>query len=199
MTSYFLVLFGLCLPVWVLGAMFDIQLFKGFKLFQAGLAMPMIAALLVTYRQRGKAGLAALLRRTYDAGKIKPRKWFVPILFLIPSFGFVDYCVVRLAGTDVPPPTFSVVGLSRATPSIRCKSAIARSRQASSRPRLGGLPHPGIRHQRLLLGGLDLLARRLHHRAACLVRVDLQQLRKELVLDGAVPLDFRAAVTTILC
>src|SRR5512138_1079243 len=54
---YFLLLFGLCLPVWVVGPIFDIQLFPGFKLFQAGLAMPMIAALLLTHREHGRAGL----------------------------------------------------------------------------------------------------------------------------------------------
>jgi len=72
LSSYFLLLFGLCLPVWVIGPIFDIQLLPGLKLFQAGLAMPMIAALLLTYRERGRAGLAALLRRTYDVGNIKP-------------------------------------------------------------------------------------------------------------------------------
>jgi hypothetical protein len=39
----FVLLFGLCIPAWVIGAMFDIQLFPGFKLFPASLAMPMVA------------------------------------------------------------------------------------------------------------------------------------------------------------
>jgi hypothetical protein len=46
LSRYFLLLFGLCLLIWLLGPRFDVQLFPGFKLFQAGLAMPMIAALL---------------------------------------------------------------------------------------------------------------------------------------------------------
>jgi hypothetical protein len=73
LSRYFLLLFGLCIPLWVIGAIFDVQLFAGFKLFQAGLAMPMIASLLLTYHERGWAGTAALLRRTYDVNKIKPR------------------------------------------------------------------------------------------------------------------------------
>jgi len=110
LSSYFLLLFGLCLPVWVIGPIFDIQLLPGLKLFQAGLAMPMIAALLLTYRERGRAGLAALLRRTYDVGNIKPRIWFLPILFVFPSLGFINYCILQLAGADIPSPTFSLVG-----------------------------------------------------------------------------------------
>jgi len=109
-SRYFLLLFGLCVPVWVVGAKFDIQLFPGFKLFQAGLAMPIIAALLLTNREQGWAGIAALLRRTYDVGKIEPRIWFLPMLLVFPSFGFINYEILRLLGTDIPPPTFSLVG-----------------------------------------------------------------------------------------
>jgi membrane protease YdiL (CAAX protease family) len=107
---YFLLLFGLCLPVWIIGAIVDIELFPGFKLFQAGLAMPMIASLLLTYRERRWAGITALLRRTYDAGDIKPRIWFLAILGIYPSFGFINYWILRAAGAEIPSPTFSLVG-----------------------------------------------------------------------------------------
>ena len=70
MTRYILLLFGLCIPIWVIGARYDLELFPGFKLFQAGLAMPMVAALILTYRERGWAGTAALLRRTYDIARV---------------------------------------------------------------------------------------------------------------------------------
>jgi len=107
---YFLLLFGLCLPVWVIGAIFDIELFPGFKLFQAGLAMPMIASLLLTYRERRWSGITALLRRTYDVVNIKPRIWFLPIFLVYPSLGFINYWTLRGAGADIPSPTFSLVG-----------------------------------------------------------------------------------------
>ena len=110
LARYFLLLFGLCLPVWVIGAVFDIELFPGFRLFQTGLAMPMIAALILTARERGRTGIMALLRRTYDVGHIKPRIWFLPIFFVYPSLGFVNYWVLHAAGVDIPSPTFSLVG-----------------------------------------------------------------------------------------
>jgi membrane protease YdiL (CAAX protease family) len=111
LSCFVLVLFGLCVPVWVIGAMVDIEIFPGFKLFQAGLAMPMIAAFLLTYRERGWAGVVALLRRTVDVGSISPRLWFLPILLVYPSFGFINYWLMRQSGADVPPPTFSLVAL----------------------------------------------------------------------------------------
>jgi len=111
LSRFVLVLFGLCVPVWVIGATVDVEIFPGFKLFQAGLAMPMIASFLLTYRERGWAGIVALLRRTVDVGSVSPRLWFLPILLVFPSFGLINYCLMRQAGADIPPPTFSLVVL----------------------------------------------------------------------------------------
>ena len=110
MARYFLLLFGLCVPVWVIGSLFDVQLLPGLQLFQAGLAMPMVAALILTYHEREWPGVAALLRRTRDVGKIRPRAWFLPILLVYPSFGFINYLILRQTGTEIPPPTFSLLG-----------------------------------------------------------------------------------------
>src|SRR5512143_1414962 len=107
---FVLLLFELCVPVWVLGALFDIELFPGFKLFQAGLAMPMVASLILTYEERRWPGIAALLRRTGDVAGIKPRIWFLPILFVFPSLGLINYWIVRQSGADIPSPTFSLIG-----------------------------------------------------------------------------------------
>lgn len=106
---FVLLLFELCVPVWVLGALFDIELFPGFKLFQAGLAMPMVASLILTYEERRWPGIAALLRRTGDVARIKPRIWFLPILFVFPSLGLINYWILRLGGADIAAPTFSPV------------------------------------------------------------------------------------------
>jgi membrane protease YdiL (CAAX protease family) len=110
LSRYFLLLFGLCIPVWIVGAIFDVQLFPGFKLFQAGLAMPMIASLLLTYQEHGWAGTAALVRRTCDVARIRPRIWLLPILVVYPSVGLINYWILRLAGADIPAPTFSLIG-----------------------------------------------------------------------------------------
>jgi len=113
MNRFLLLLFGLCIPIWVFGALYDIQLFPGFKLFQAGLAMPMFAGLILTYHEHGWSGTAALLRRTYDARQVKPKVWFVPMLLVFPSIGFINYWILRLSGTDIPSPNvtwFSILG-----------------------------------------------------------------------------------------
>jgi len=106
--TFFVLLFGLSIPCWVLGAIYDVQIFEGLKLFQLPLAMPMVAAIILIYWYNGKAGAIALLKRTYDFRNFKPVKWLLPILFIYPSIGLLDYWIMRLSGTSVPAPHFSI-------------------------------------------------------------------------------------------
>jgi len=101
-------LFGLSIPCWVLGAIYDVQIFTGLKLFQLPLAMPMVAALILMYWENGKTGVVTLLKRTYDFRNFKPKIWLLPILFIYPGIGFLDYWIVRLSGTSIPAPHFSM-------------------------------------------------------------------------------------------
>lgn len=109
--NFILLLFGLSIPFWVLGAIYDVQLFPGFRLFQLPLAMPAVAALILIYRENGKVGVTALLKRTYDFRNIKSKIWYLPILLLYPSIGFLDYLIVQLSGTSIPSPHFSLAVL----------------------------------------------------------------------------------------
>lgn len=106
--NFILLIFGLSTPCWVLGAIYDIQIFPGFKLFQLPLAMPMVAALILIYRENKIDGVIALLRRTYDFRNIKPVIWLLPILLISPSIGFLNNWIQSFSGTSIPSPHFSV-------------------------------------------------------------------------------------------
>src|SRR5512146_3042712 len=106
--NFVLLLFGLSIPLWVIGAIYDVQLFPGFKLYQLPLAMPSVAALILIYRERGGGGILALLKRTYDFRSIKPGIWYLPILLIYPSIGFLDTVIQRISGTSIPAPQFSL-------------------------------------------------------------------------------------------
>lgn len=106
--TFIALLFGLSIPLWVIGAKYDVQLFPGFKLFQLPLAMPAVAALILIYRESGKGGVLALLKRTYDVRKIKPKIWYLPILLIYPSIAFLGYWILRLSGASIPAPQFSL-------------------------------------------------------------------------------------------
>lgn len=108
LVSFLLLLFGLSTPCWVLGAIYDVQIFPGFKLFQLPLAMPMVAALILIYREKGKTGIITLLKRIYDFRNFKPKIWLLPILLVSPSIGIFDYWVLRLSGASIPSPNLSI-------------------------------------------------------------------------------------------
>ncbi len=54
--NFLLLLFALSAPLWVLGSIHDVQLFPGFKLYQFGLGMPAVAALVFTFREGAASG-----------------------------------------------------------------------------------------------------------------------------------------------
>jgi len=106
--NFVLLLFGLSIPLWVIGAVYDVQLFPGFQLFQLPLAMPAVAALILIYRESGKAGVTALLKRTYDFRNVKSKIWYLPALLIYPSIGFLDYLIQRMSGASFPALHFSL-------------------------------------------------------------------------------------------
>jgi membrane protease YdiL (CAAX protease family) len=106
--NFVLLLFGLSLPFLVIGAIYDVQVFPGAKLFQMPLATPAIAALILIYRESGRDGIVALLKRTYDFRNVKSKIWYLPALLIYPSIGFLDYLIQRLSGITFPTLHFSL-------------------------------------------------------------------------------------------
>lgn len=108
LTNFLLLLFVLSVPCWVLGAIYDVQIFPGFNLYQLPLALSAVTAFILIYREGGSAGVIALLKRTYDFRNIKSKIWYLPMLLIYPSMGFIEYLVLRFSGTSIPSPQFSL-------------------------------------------------------------------------------------------
>lgn len=106
--NFVLLLFALSIPLWVIGSIYDVQIFPGLNLYQLPLAMPAVAALILIYQKDGKSGVIALLKRTCDFRNIQPKIWFLPILLIYPSIGFLDYLIQRMFGASIPSPHFSL-------------------------------------------------------------------------------------------
>ena len=105
---FLLLLLVLSVPCWVLGAIYDVQIFPGFNLYQLPLALSSVTALILIYREGGRASVIALLKRTYDFRNIKSKIWYLPMLLTIPSIGFIEYLILRFSGTSIPSPQFSL-------------------------------------------------------------------------------------------
>ena len=110
-TKFVLLLFGLSIPLWVIGARYPVELMPGFKLFQSPLAMPAVAALILTFSEGGGEAVSALLKRCLDFRQIRPKIWLLPIFLIYPSIGLLDVLIQRMLGISIPSPHFSFIVL----------------------------------------------------------------------------------------
>ena len=63
---------------------------------------PMLAALLLVRRDSGTTGVRNLLKRSFDFGRINDKRWYLPVLLLVPLVSVFVYGVMR--GLDLPLP-----------------------------------------------------------------------------------------------
>jgi uncharacterized protein len=113
---FFALLVLLSIPFWLLGAV--AQDFVRQKIpidlpISALMAFnPLLAALILVYRQHGPDGAKALLRRAVDFGKIERKIWYVPVIFLWPVAMVLTYEIMRLTGAPLPEPRVSVMAVA---------------------------------------------------------------------------------------
>ncbi|MGE5601795.1 MAG: CPBP family intramembrane glutamic endopeptidase [Nitrososphaerales archaeon] len=101
--DYFLLVFALAVPIWVLGGdrlPLPVKLpASAFTTF-----VPAIAAGIATYRRSRWTGVKALLKRIGDFKRIRNRIWYAPALLLAPGLYGLSYVVMRSAGLPLPQP-----------------------------------------------------------------------------------------------
>ncbi len=102
---YFMVLLFLSIPFWIGSRYLNIDgLPDNLPITDVGATfMPMVAAIICVHLERGRDGVIELLKRIVDYKKIK-LKWFVPIIFLMPSLYVLSYLIMIALGMDFPSP-----------------------------------------------------------------------------------------------
>ena len=68
---------------------------------------PMVAALILTYRERGAEGVTNFLKRALDFGRIRSMRWYLVAVCLLPIVAVLQYAALRLIGTPFPAPLFT--------------------------------------------------------------------------------------------
>ncbi len=99
---FFLWTIVLIIPFWALGALTGIQLAPGLPVAALGVFCPVIAAVIMAYRADKKAGVSALLKRSLDFHRIQVKRWYLPILLLMPAVSVLSFWTLRLTGISVP-------------------------------------------------------------------------------------------------
>jgi len=99
---FFLLVLVLTAPFPALDAVADGQLVPGVPLSGLAFVCPVIAAVVLSAREGGGAAVRALLRRSFDGGRVAAKAWFVPALLLYPAVVTASYVLLRLTGTALP-------------------------------------------------------------------------------------------------
>src|SRR5262245_8349008 len=112
---FFALVFVLAAPLWLLGSLSNQGLLKGLGINLPLSALifvcPLLAAVILVYRDERLAGVGRLVRRVFDYQRIKPALWYAPILLLLPTLYALSYAIQRVLGTPLPTPQISLLTL----------------------------------------------------------------------------------------
>ena len=90
---FFLVLL-LSIPFWILPAVTrDLTQILPVKLPISALMTfcPLLAATILVYKEQKIQGIKELLNLSFDLQKIKDKKWYIPVVFLMPTIAALSY------------------------------------------------------------------------------------------------------------
>ena len=99
--KFFLLVFLMSIPFWILGATTrDLTKILPIKLPISALmtVCPLLAAVILVYKEQKIYGVKELLKLSFDFQKIKDKKWYVPIVFLMPTIAALSYCYLKITG-----------------------------------------------------------------------------------------------------
>ena len=104
--TFFLLVFALALPFWLLGALVKhVPLPINLPVSALQFICPLIAAFILVYREEQRGGVKRLLKSVFDFKRIKHKIWYVPIIFLMPLIMVLSYGVMLLLGRPLPEPS----------------------------------------------------------------------------------------------
>ncbi len=106
---FFLLVSALSSPFWLVGAVTGLQLLPGLPVSSLVIVSPVIAALILVYRENGTAGMTKLLKRSFDYKRIRAKMWYAPIILFWPGVMILMYVLLRLMGSPVPAPEFPIL------------------------------------------------------------------------------------------
>ncbi len=104
--KFFLLVFALSIPLWLIGAVTPLQLLPGLPVSSLMAFCPLVAASILVYRADKTAGMTELLKRSFDYRRIRAKVWYVPTVLLMPGIAVLAYGLMRLVRLPLPTPHF---------------------------------------------------------------------------------------------
>ena len=107
--KFFLLVFALSIPFWVLGGVTGLQVLPGLSVSALGAFSPLMAAAILVFRDSDIAGVIALLKRSFDFTRISAKVWYVPLILLVPGLTVLSIGWLHFTGVALPAPRFAAV------------------------------------------------------------------------------------------
>jgi len=106
---FFFLVFALSVPFWLTGALTGMQLMDGLPISSLMTFCPMIAAVMLVYKEDKTEGVRKLLQRAFDYRRIKTKIWYVPVVLLMPGVMILMYGLMRLMRVPLPAPQLPIL------------------------------------------------------------------------------------------
>jgi uncharacterized protein len=103
---FFLLVALLSVPFALLGSVTKIQLMPGIPISALGFVCPATAAAILRFREHGRVGIVALIRRSLEFKRSLRSAWLVPILLLMPGVALITLAIMRARSIPHPTPHF---------------------------------------------------------------------------------------------
>lgn len=102
--AFFVLVYALTIPFWLLGTFVQVDwLPDNLPITDVGATfVPMIAAFILVHRTEGGNGVKKLCTRVFDFRRIPDKRWYVPIVLLLPLLYLLTYLTMRNIGLPVP-------------------------------------------------------------------------------------------------
>jgi uncharacterized protein len=112
--NYFLLVFALSIPFWILGFVAtDTTKLLPINLPVSALMTfcPLLAASVLVYKKWKFQGVKQLLKQAFDYKKIINKKWYIPIILLMPIIALLSYWYLNFTEVLLPKPQLSFLSI----------------------------------------------------------------------------------------
>lgn len=102
--AFFALVVVFSIPIWIIGGLAGTSLLPGLPLSALATFCPAVAALILVARREGRPAAARLVGRSVAVADVRPRRWYVPALLLMPLEAGTAFMIARWSGTGIPDP-----------------------------------------------------------------------------------------------
>jgi membrane protease YdiL (CAAX protease family) len=108
---FFVLVFVLSIPFWVLGMINPIQLLPGLPISAFGVFAPVLSALILVYKDERLLGVLQLLERSFDFKRVKNKNWYLAFILINPVIAVLAYGLMCVINKSIRNPTLSLLAI----------------------------------------------------------------------------------------